>query len=226
MNSINLKKIKISLILNIIILIFTILATIMMFTGFKFISLAEPVLETTKFGLFKFFTVDSNLFMGFMSLIFIILEIKILKGKLNNIARKYYLLKLMSTTAVSLTFLVVFLYLGPISSGGIISMIINSNLFFHLLIPVLSIISFIFFENNNEIKYKDVFYGMFPTFIYGVFYLINILIHIENGKVSPLYDFYYFVQNGLWTSFIVFPLILIINYLIALLLCYFNKKII
>ena len=57
------KKIKISLVLNIIIVLFTIIACFMMFTGLKFSNGVEPVLETTKLGMFKFFTVDSNLLM-------------------------------------------------------------------------------------------------------------------------------------------------------------------
>lgn len=73
------RKLKISLVLNIIIVLFTVIAIIMMFTGFGFTNGEEPVLETTKLGMFKFFTVDSNLLMGIVSLIFVIYEINILK---------------------------------------------------------------------------------------------------------------------------------------------------
>ena len=177
------KKLKISLILNIIIFILTVIATIMMFTGFKFMKGMEPVLEATGFSLLKFFTVESNLFVGIISLIFSIKEIKIIKGNEKELSTKMYLLKYMSTSAVSLTFFIVFSYLGPISKGGIISMLMNSNLFFHLIIPVLSIINFTIFEKTNKIKFKQVIYGIIPTFLYGLYYCINVLTHIENGKV-------------------------------------------
>lgn len=218
------KKLKISLILNIIIFILTVIATIMMFTGFKFMKGMEPVLEATGFSLLKFFTVESNLFVGIISLIFSIKEIKIIKGNEKELSTKMYLLKYMSTSAVSLTFFIVFSYLGPISKGGIISMLTNSNLFFHLIIPVLSIINFTIFEKTNKIKFKQVIYGIIPTFLYGLYYCINVLTHIENGKVSYVYDWYWFIQNGVWTAIIVIPVIFLISYLISLCLWYFNKK--
>ena len=221
--SIKTKNLKISLVLNIIIFIFTLLAIIMMFTGIKFSNGYEPVLETTKLGMFKFFTVDSNLFMGIISLIFVIFEILMLKGKKIKISSELYILKLMSTTAVGLTFFVVFIYLGPISKGGILSMLRNSNFFLHLIIPLLSIITFIFFEKNNKIKFRDTFWGLVPTLLYAIFYLVNVIIHMQNWKVSPIYDWYWFVQNGVWTALIVAPIIIIITYGISLVLWKFNK---
>ena len=135
-----------------------------------------------------------------------------------------YILKLMGTTSVALTFFVVFAYLGIIAEGGYYSMIMNSNLFFHLIIPVLSIITFIFFEKNNKLKIKDSLYGIIPMLLYSIYYITNALIHMENGKVSPKYDWYWFVQNGFWTIIIVFPLMLLITYLISLLLWKLNKE--
>lgn len=218
------KKIKISIILNIIISLLALIATIIMFTGFKFMHGAEPVLETTKLGVFKYFTVDSNIFMGIISLVFVIYEIKLLKENIKEIPTKVYILKLMSTVGVSLTLFVVFVYFVPITEWKVLPMIMNSNLFFHLIIPVLSIISFIFFENTNKLKYKYVLFGLLPTFIYGIYYLINVLVHVENHLVSTKYDFYYFVQNGVWTSVIVIPIIFVITYVISLILWKINRK--
>ena len=216
------SKLKISIILNSIIVLFTIIASIMMFTGFKFSNGQEPILETTKLGMFKFFTVDSNLLMGIVSLIFVIYEIKVIK-KNKDIPRNVYILKLMSTTAVALTFVVVFLYLGPISEGGILSMIRNSNLFFHFLIPIFSIITFIVFEKTDKLKYRYSFWGLVPTLVYGIFYTTNILIHMENHKVAPTYDWYWFVQNGVWTAVIVLPIIILMTYVISFIIWKFNK---
>ena len=212
-------KKKLSLILNIIIVILTIFASFLMFTGIKITHGAEPILETTKIGMFKFFTVDSNIFMGIIALIYAIKEITN-----KEITKTMYKLKLMATTAVSLTFIIVFTYLGPISKDGIISLLQNSNLFFHLVIPVLSIITFTLFEKTNKLKFKDTLYGIIPTIIYATLYLINIIIHMENGKVSPVYDWYWFVQNGVKTAIIVAPMIIIISYIISLILWKLNRK--
>lgn len=218
------KHVIISLILNLIVFILSVMASIMMFTGFKFMHGYEPVLETRSIGMLRFFTVDSNIFAGIASLILAIYEIKLLKGKLDEIDTKIYVLKLMSATSVGLTFIVVFAYLGPISKGGIPSMLMNSNLFFHLIIPILSMASFVIFERTNKITFKNSLYGMLPTFLYEIYYLGNVFIHSENGVVSPIYDWYWFVQNGVWTSVIVAPMMLLITYAITFILWRLNKK--
>ena len=218
------KNIKISLIINLIVVILTIIASVMMFAGFRPMKGAEPVLETTKLGMFKFFTVDSNILVGIVSLIFVIDNIKILRGKLSEISEDKYVLKLMATSAVGLTFFVVFTYLGPISEGGILSMLRNSNLFFHLMIPLLSILGFIYFEKNDKLKFKHTFYGIIPSLLYQMYYLINVLVHMENGKVSPVYDWYWFVQNGIWTAVIVAPVMLLLSYAISFTIYKFVKK--
>ena len=212
-------KKKISLILNILITLLTIFASIIMFTGIKITHGAEPLLETSKIGMFKFFTVDSNLLMGFASLIFVILQITN-----KETTKNMYRLKLMAATSVGLTFLTVFTYLGPISPQGIKSMLQNSNLFFHLIIPVLSIINFTIFERTNKLKMKDTLYGIIPTIIYAVLYITNLLLHLENGKVSPIYDWYWFVQNGIKNAIIVAPTIMFISYIISLVLWKLNKR--
>ena len=220
----NKTSIKFALTINLIITILTVVASVIMFTGFKFMNGYDTVLESTRLGMLRFFTVESNIFMGISALIFAVQEIKLLKGKINEISKKMYILKLMATTSVGLTFFVVFAYLGPIAKDGIPSLLMNSNLFFHFLIPVISMINFVIFEKTNIIKYKYTFFGLIPTTLYGVYYLTNILIHMENGKVLPIYDWYWFVQNGVWTAAIVIPIILAITYIITLILWRINRK--
>ncbi len=215
------QKVVVSLIMNIIIFIFVIFASIVMFTGFRFMDGPNMVLTANKLGMFRFFTVDSNIFMGIISFIFIIKDIELLTGKIKEIDKKYYILKLMSTTAVGLTFFVVFTYLIPIT-GSVMLMLLNSNLFFHLVIPVLSMLTFILFE-GVDLKLKDTLYGIVPTIVYATYYVINILVHVENGTVAPIYDWYWFVQGGIWTAFIVAPLILLVSWVISLVLYKLNK---
>ena len=217
-------QLKIAILINIFISIMTIVACIMMYTGYKFMPGYDFALEVAKTGMFRLFTVDSNILMGIVSLKFAIEEIKLLKGKRKDISSKLYIFKLMATTSVGLTFFTVVAYLGPISKGGIPSMLMNSNLFLHLIIPITSIVVFILFERNEKIKFKHVVLGVIPMLIYAVCYLTNILIHMENGKVSPRYDWYWFVQNGVWTAAIVVPIMIVITYVISLILWRCNKK--
>ena len=218
------NKIIVSMIINILIVLFVIFSGVMMFTGFTFMKGPGVNLEASSTEMFKFFTVDSNILMAIVALIFIIYEIKLLNKKIKTIPKNIYILKLIGTSAVTLTFLVVFLYLGWIVNGGLLSLLTNSNLFLHLLVPVLSIINFVFFEKNNELKFKDTFFGLLPMEIYGIWYITNVLIHMNNGKVSPVYDFYWFVQNGVWTIVIALPLVAGLNYLSCFWLWKFNRK--
>lgn len=217
------KRTIISLILNIIIVLLVSFGVYMMFSGIVFTD-NDLVLEARSIEMFKFFTVDSNILMGIVSLVFVIYEVLLLKGKINKIPKSIYIFKLMGTCGVTLTFLVVFLYLAWIAEGGVLVMIQNSNLFFHLIVPVLSIISFYFFERSDTLKFKDTFYGLIPMIIYALFYVINILIHMSNGKVSYKYDWYFFVQNGVWTIIIVLPIIIGLAYLSSFILWKGNSK--
>ena len=218
------QKLKISLTLNIIIVIMTVFAFIVMFTDLKFMPGIETVIASSKVGRLRFFTIDSNLLMGITALVFLFQQIKLLKGKIKEINRKYYIFNLMATTAVALTFMVVLGYLGWITPNGLYSMYVNKNLFFHGLIPLVAIINFIFFTNTDKLKFKDIHYSPTYIYLYILYYIINILIHIENNKVSPDYDWYYFVQGNILKAFFVGPLIILVSYFLGYTLWHFNKK--
>lgn len=218
------NKIKISYILNWIIIALCIFAFIIMFTGIKITPLKEPILETTKFGAFRFFTVDSNLLMGISALIFVIKERKVLANKIKKIPKWCYILKFMATVSVSLTMLVVFLYLSKIAEGGLLSLLQNSNLFFHFIIPFLSIVTFVLFEKTKEIKLSYVACGLIPVLLYGIGYVINILNHFESGKVLPKYDWYYFAQNGVKGMYYTAIGIFIFTFIISLILWLLNNE--
>ena len=215
-------KPKVAAVLNIIISILALTGTIMMLLGIQFMG-PEDGFSDNKLSMFRFYTVDSNVLMGIISGVFALFEIKIIKNKLTEISNKLYILKLISTVGVSLTFLIVVLYLAPIATYGYFSMFRNANLFFHFLVPVLSIIVFCFFERTDKIKFKHTFTGMSSMILYAIFYTINILIHMENGKVSPIYDWYWFVQQGVWTMVIILPIMLTITYIISFTLWKLNK---
>ena len=220
----NKNNLKISYIFNIFIVIFVLFALIVMFGRIDFMHLPNPVNELHWYGMMKYYTTDSNILVGLASLFMLIEEKNILKDKRKTLSPNIYLFKFTSTVSVSITFLVVFLYLGPGSKGGIGSMLTNSNLFFHFLVPVLAIISFAFFEKTNKIDKKYIKYGVLPTLIYGIFYILNIINHIENNKISTKYDWYWFFQKGTWLIFIVIPLMLFLTYLTSLVLYKINYK--
>ena len=208
------SSLKKSMILNSIIFILVLLGTIFMMTGFQFMGKTQ-ILSSTGISPFKFYTVDSNIIVGLSSLILFIYEYLTLKEKINIVPKFAYILKYIGVVGVSLTFLVTLFYLAPLYGSKFIFLYQNSNLIFHLIVPVLSFISFILYENNH-LSFKHTFYGISTMIIYGIYYSINIWVHQENGVVPITYDWYSFVRGGVLEIFIVFPIILIITYLIAL----------
>ena len=218
------RKTQIAFTLNIIIVIMTIIAFIVMFTDLKFMPGTETVIASSKIGRLRFFTIDSNLLMGIVALIFAIEQKKLLDGKIKGIKPVFYVCNLMATSAVGLTFTIVLVYLGQITPNGLYSMYVNKNLFFHGLIPLLSMINFIFFEKTNKLKFKHTILALMPIIVYTTYYLMNLLLHIENNTVSPEYDWYYFIQKGVNTIIIVLPVILTVSYIISYALYHFNKK--
>lgn len=206
---------KKSFYLNILIVVLTLFATISMLTGFTFMD-EEKLLTATRIEAFKFFTVDSNVFVGIAALIFAVYEYK-----KKQIPRFVYLLKYIGTLGVTITFLVTLLYLGPFYGEGLINLYKDSNFFFHLVIPVLSFISFIFYEKSDKIKFKDTIYSLIPILLYAAFYVINVLTH---GSARE-YDFYNFTVGGRVPITISLLIVFVIIYLIDLLVYYlYNRR--
>ena len=215
------KKVKVSLIINIIIVLLAVMCSIFMFTGFKFMP-SEKLLEASGAEMLKFFTVDSNILMAIAAFVFIIFDIKLLKGKIKEIPKHIYIFKLLATASITLTFVVTLFFLAP--QYGWYAMYNNNNLFMHLIIPLLSIITYVFFEKYDN-KYKYAFFGIIPMIVYSIYYLGNVVLHLDNGGLTFQYDFYGFLQGNIWNIFIVVPVIYFVTYLISVILIFLNKKI-
>lgn len=224
MNKKNNRKMMISFIINILISILTVNTIIMCITGFEFMKGYEPYPELFEVPIYSYYTVQSSIFMGIISFIFANREYQILKGRKKEISLVYYIFKMVATVAVSLTFFVVFAIFGFMARGGHIGLLRNSYLFFHLVIPVVSILNYVIFERTSIIKFKYIFYGILPTFLYEIYYTINILMNMKNGGVTLRNDWYSFAQNGLLRTILVAPTMLGITFCLSLVIWRLNKK--
>lgn len=214
---------KISIIMNFLIFAFTLFATICLIIGFKFMGEFE-VLSERNFKSFKYFTVDSNVFASLISLAYVIYKLTPKGKNQTTLPRAFYILKLAATTGVTLTMMVTVFFLAPTSNGNFIYYFMNSNFFMHLITPLLCIISFIFFEPSEPAKITITIPGILPMLLYSFFYTPNILIHLDNGKVNPDYDWYHFLAGGLNTIWFVIPLLYVITWIFSLGLWAANKK--
>ena len=217
------KKLKIACILNFIIALLVLFGVLFMFLNITFMG-DNNILSISGRELFKFFTVDSNMFMGVIAFIFGIYELKIIKNKEKEIPHLFYSLKLMATVSVTLTFLVTALFLVPTLKYPWYELYKNSNLFFHLLVPVLSIINFTVYERSDTLDIKDVLLSAVPVIFYSSFYTANVLSHVGEENVLTEYDFYGFLRGGLKTLPLVMLLIFTGTYAISLSLVYFHHK--
>ena len=224
MKKIENENVKISLAFNILIVIMTVVALTIALSGFKFMKGYEARAELTGLQVFGYFTVQSNVFMAIVSFAFAIKEIQILRGKIEIIPFKYYILKMIAITAVGLTFFVVFIIFSILLKNDMLLLVKNGNLFFHFIIPVTSILNYIFFEKTDILKFKHTFYGLLPTLLYEMYYTSNVLSNMKDGKVSPAHDWYYFTQNGLLIAISIPFIMLGITYVIALIIWRLNRK--
>ncbi len=81
---------------------FTVFTTVSMIIGFEFMT-GTKVLSSKSFKAFKYFTVDSNVFAGLVSLLYMIYLCLLNKGKIKKLPKYLNYLKLAATTGVTLT---------------------------------------------------------------------------------------------------------------------------
>ena len=180
----------VSIALNCLAFILTCVGTYIMIKGID----ADEHLAADGWHSIKYFTVQSNLLYGAYAAVFAAAEL--IYGSADAVPGVFYILKYVFTVGVTLTMLTVLLYLAPVVEKSYPPLFKGANLYFHLLVPLLGVISFCFFEKEAEIDLWQTFLGLIPFALYGVFYAVNVLSHAENGKVDMKYDWYGFVMNG------------------------------
>lgn len=157
----------------------------------------------------RYYTVLSNLFMALSCTISLKSHIDMIR-KVNKPSRFVELIKLSATSSVMLTCLTVVLflsaYLGVKESFG------NENLYYHLINPILAFLGTAFIEEKFDTGKESFIFASIPTFLYGIFYFIMVVIIGEEGGGWP--DFYGFNRGGLW------PVSLIAMFAAILIICY------
>ena len=153
----------------------------------------------------RFFTLLSNIFSALASLLAAFL---ILAGHLPAWA---WLLHYIATASVTVTLVTVMVYLGP--AAGYKAMLAGRDLYFHLIGPLLAVISFCFFERWYPMPFPLALTGMLPVIIYGAVYLRKVVFCPEERRWD---DFYGYNRNGRWA--LSFAAMMMEAFLISLLL--------
>ena len=202
MNGNNPQARYIELILNIIIVLFTVTGIILMLTGTP----EDGSLQASGMENLKFYTVLSNVFCGLTALILLVFL------GLNKDTSKLVPLKLGAVCAVTITFAIVAFFFGPLY--GWVQFYQRGNLFFHLLEPLTAIAEFILIR-RSRIPFRHAVYAAVPTFLYGVGYALNILINGMGGPWPDSNDFYAFLSWGWGIGIVIFMSITLLAFGVA-----------
>lgn len=142
----------------------------------------------------------------------------LLKSKSCKASTWIQVFRLATVTCLTVTFIVVLVYLAPTYDGeenGFVWMFIDgTSKYFHLLCPLSAIVSFIFFEDNSDIKLPYTVWGVVPTILYAI---IAVILNAKRIWYGP-YGFLHVYEQSVMASVIWLGGIIVAAYLFALLI--------
>ena len=162
-------------------------------------------------GSLRFFTMLSNLFVGFVAIAWLI---SVGKSEDGRASARVELFKYIAAASVGLTCATVLFFLGPIY--GYPAMFEGYNLPMHLITPVIAIIEIIFMSDAQYTK-RDNLLAIIPPLLYGIGYLANILIN-GMGEWPDTNDWYFFFYWGYPIGVLIYVVILAVTWLIGFLM--------
>lgn len=203
------KKLRFTLSLIINLVIFMLMAHTLINNFRTDILRDSDLLEAGGWVSFRYFTMLSNVLAAIAAALVAAFDAKALISDEEKIPRWVLILKYAGTVAVTLTFVTVVVFLGPMVEAmghGYFKLFQNENFFLHFLSPILAIISFVCFEQIENFKFTETLYGVIPTVLYSFAYLPMVVIGKENGGWP---DFYMLTFGGhMWVA----PISLIVMY--------------
>ncbi|MBQ3369724.1 MAG: hypothetical protein IJG48_01750 [Mogibacterium sp.] len=187
---------------------------------------APGTLALNGFGSLKYFTVQSNLLVGFVAIAWLICTGKgakagagSAKGSDSVIAR-IELLKYISAAAVGLTFTTVIGFLGPIY--GYPAMFEGANLFLHLIGPIGAMLEIIFLSEASFTR-KENRLVMIPSLLYGLGYLANNLVN-GFGEWPDTNDWYFFFHWGYPVGMLIYAILVTVTWLLGFMMRNLQRK--
>ena len=169
--------------LNILIALITLIIVVSFFR-----KEGQWVPERGKFAL-RFFTTLSNILCAAACLL------TALAMNAGGVPEWIWTLKYIGTAAVTVTMLTVLLFLAPSFGKGALKVLLSgTDLFMHLITPLLALVSFCVFEKRG-MTFCQSLWGMLPVVLYGPVYLYKILFALPEKRWD---DFYGFNKQGKW----------------------------
>ena len=185
------KKTIFSIILKILTFLFVTLGIILCITS------ADSFMGGAKI-LFKYFTIQSNIFIGICSVVLAFKLIKSLKAGRYELSHIDEVFHIMFTVSITLTGIVYCFVLLPValssdpSSGEM--MLAPQQLMLHVIVPVLSVADLLFFTRPTTYKFltKDIFLSVIPPLYYLGFSRVGYVLNWDFGEGN---NYPYFFLN-------------------------------
>lgn len=141
-------------------------------------------------SVFFFFTVQSNIFVIAMALIFLINEIVLLITKKSFVNQTLLFIKYVATVAITVTFLVFFTMLAPLM--GVDYLLSFNNFSLHAIVPILAIVDFILFDTDINLTYPNSLLATISPISYVIFVYVGAIFKLQYGE--NLYYPYFFLD--------------------------------
>ena len=202
--------------------ILNILTFLLVLTGvIVMVTVGSGELTDRSITVFKFFTFQSNIFMGFVASIYAYYQLLILLNKKDKLPHVLLVFNHVGVTAVGLTFMIVLLFLAP--GYSFVKMYSNANLFFHALVPLVAMANYMFIEKESKIKFIETLFSIIPSLLYGIVYFI--VVASLNAYGDKDIDFYMFGAQGPLIGAFNFLAVMSIAYAIGLVIYFVNLAI-
>lgn len=179
-------------------------------------------------SVFFFFTVQSNIFIMLMALIFLINEVVALITNKSFINQTLLHIKYLATVAITVTFLVFFIMLAPLM--GVDYLLSFNNFSLHAIVPILAIVDFFLFDKDIKLTYKSSLLATISPICYVIFVYIGAIFKLEYSEnLNYPYFFLNIDTNGFLfekgTMGIIPWIIILLGFIIGLgcLFCLFMK---
>jgi hypothetical protein len=178
-------------------------------------------------SVFLFFTVQSNIFIIAIALLFLINELVSLFSKKSFINQILLHIKFVATVAITITFIVFFTMLAPLMGTDYLLSFNNFSL--HAIVPIIAIVDFILFDTDIHLTYpKSLIGGAMPLY-YVFFVYIGVPLNFQYGENLKFPYFFldyekngFFLEKGFGVVFWIIAMLIGI-FSLCFLFCFFIK---
>ena len=146
----------------------------------------------------RFYTTDSNIMVLITSAVMVLCALVCIIKK-SDIPTWAVMLKYFSTCCITMTFVIVMVVLlpGKLSKGyGFFILYHGAQIYHHTLCPIISIITYVFFEKRISINFNCVLVAIIPTIIYGI---VIIILNLKDIVYGP-YPFLHIKEQSVIVS--------------------------